>query len=280
MRKFFMTTMTAAMLFCLTGCGNNDVPGTNDAENNTVTETPMPTAEPTAADSEHSSNDNVTETAVNKGEFKIGAYAGNAVYETEGFSMSWIFTANFREDGTFTLVNDAGEEKGSGTYALADSYYTMSYSDGRTGSFVVLEDGSLMAMGDFPYGQASISSDTVGGLVLTYGITETSGYSLAAGTYKATYTKESAMAGTVVYEYSAELGEDGTFSYSVTFAMGETVYDGSAANGTYTLNGTTFLFTDSDGNVTEGTVTGEDTLTIALMASAMAKEPYEVTFTK
>lgn len=277
MRKFFMTTMTAAMLFCLTGCGNNDVSDTNGAENNTVTETPMPTAEPTVADSVPG---NGAAVVINGSELKVGAYAGNAVYETEGFSMSWIFTANFEEDGTFTLVNDAGEEKGSGTYAWNGLEYTMTYNDGRTGSFTVLEDGSLNVTGDLPYGQASISSDVVGGLVLTYGAAESSGYSLTAGTYQASYTKESAMAGTVVYEYSAEVGEDGTFSYSVSFAMGETVYDGSAASGTYTLNGTTFVFTDSDGNVTEGTLTDNDTLVIALMASAMAKEPYEVTFTK
>lgn len=86
------------------------------------------------------------------------------------------------------------------------------------------------------------------------------------------------MAGTVVYEYTAQIGEDGTFSYSVSFDMGGTVYDGSAASGTYTLESGAFTFTDSEGNVTVGTVTAENTLVISLMASSMAKEPYEVTF--
>ncbi len=104
-------------------------------------------------------------------------------------------------------------------------------------------------------------------------------YALTAGTYTGSYTKESAMAGTVTYVYTAQVGADGTFSYSVTFQMGETQYDGSSASGNYTLENGVFAFTDSEGNVTEGGLTANDTLVISLMASSMAKEPYEVTFT-
>ena len=86
------------------------------------------------------------------------------------------------------------------------------------------------------------------------------------------------MAGTVVYEYTAGIGEDGTFSYAVSFDMGGTIYEGSTASGNYTLENGVFTFTDNEGTVTEGVVTTENTLVISLMASAMAKEPYEVSF--
>jgi hypothetical protein len=87
------------------------------------------------------------------------------------------------------------------------------------------------------------------------------------------------MAGTVVYSYTATVGADGTFSYSVKFPMGGEMYDGASASGTYALDGDKFTFTDSEGNVTEGVLTADNTLKISLKASAMAKEPYEVTFT-
>ncbi len=108
--------------------------------------------------------------------------------------------------------------------------------------------------------------------------TATGNFAISAGTYNASYIKESAMAGTVEYIYSAEIGADGTFSYKVRFDMGNTTYDGSTANGTYIIDGNKFVFTDSEGTVTEGTLIAENTLVISLMASAMAKEPYEVTF--
>lgn len=303
MKKFLLTTMMAALMVCAAGCGNNaedNNAGATEAGNTAATVTPVPTQEP---EKENASDaDVVADTSVNEGEFKAGAYAGNASYASGEFSMSWVFTANFLADGTFTLINDSGEEKGAGTYALTEQCYTMTYSDDRTGTFVVQADGNLKVTSDLPYGQASISPDMVGGIVLTYSgeaaeagsseqtpaedtakepeadTTTAEGYSMVAGNYVASYTKESAMAGTVVYNYSATVGEDGTFSYSVSFAMGDTTYDGSAASGTYTLEGTKFVFTDSEGNVTEGTVTAENTLVISLSASAMAKTPYEVTF--
>lgn len=234
-----------------------------------------------------------TDPAVNAGELKPGAYAGTAAFSEGDFSMSWVFTVNFLEDGTFTLVNDAAEEKAAGTWALTDHCYTMTCADDRSCTFTVLEDGSLEIAGALPYGSATIEADKVGGIVLTYAgeavaaggeddggsdVEASADAALAAGTYAASYTKESAMAGTVVYEYTAEIGEDGSFSYRVSFDMGGTVYEGSAASGTYTVEDGVFTFTDSEGNATQGTVTGENTLVISLMASQMAKEPYEVTF--
>jgi hypothetical protein len=60
--------------------------------------------------------------------------------------------------------------------------------------------------------------------------------------------------------------------------MGGSLQEGVSANGTYTLTGNTFTFTDSEGNVTEGKLTADTTLVISLKASSMAKDPYEVTF--
>ena len=272
MKRIITIVLTLCMILCAVGCAAQD----------TTPETTLSTepSEPAAP-------------AVNAGELKPGAYAGSATYSEGDFSMSWVFTVNFLEDGTFTLVNDAAEEKAAGTWALTDNCYTMTCADDRTCTFTVKEDGSLEIAGALPYGSATIEADKVGGIILTYAgeaaaaggeedgdpdVEASADAALAAGTYTASYTKESAMAGTVVYEYTAEIGADGTFSYSVSFDMGGTVYDGSAASGTYTVENGIFTFTDSEGNVTEGAVTAENTLVISLMASQMAKEPYEVTF--
>ena len=266
MKRTATLILALCMLLCAAGCGAQEDPAT----------TP-PTDPPVSAAA-----------------LKPGAYAGSAAFTQGDFSMEWVFTLSFLEDGTFILVNDAAEEKASGTWALADGVYTMTDVDDRTCTFTVLEDGSLEIAGALPYGSASIEADKVGGIVLTYageeavlggepepetGAAASGDFTLAAGSYTASYTKESAMAGTVVYEYTAEIGTDGTFSYAVAFDMGDTRYDGSAASGTYTVEGGVFTFTDTDGNVTEGAVTAENTLVISLMASQMAKEPYEVTFT-
>ena len=269
MKRIITLVLALCLILCAAGCTAQD----------TTTETTLSTE--------------AAAPAVNAGELKPGAYAGTAAFSEGEFSMSWVFTVNFLEDGTFTLVNDAAEEKASGTWALTDTCYTMTCADDRSCTFTVQEDGSLEIAGALPYGSATIEADKVGGIILTYageaaaaGDEEVGGADaeasadavLAAGTYAASYTKESAMAGTVVYEYTAEVGADGTFSYAVSFDMGGTVYEGSAASGTYMVENGIFTFTDSEGNVTEGTVTAENTLVISLMASQMAKEPYEVTF--
>lgn len=268
MKRIITIVLALCMILCAVGC---------TAQNPVLETNPTEPAAP----------------AINAGELKPGAYAGSASFSEGDFSMSWVFTVNFLEDGTFNLVNDAAEEKAAGTWALTDKCYTMKTADDRSCTFTVREDGSLEIAGALPYGSATIEADKVGGIILTYaGDVAASGdadageddaqlstdATLAAGTYAASYTKESAMAGTVVYEYAAEIGEDGTFSYAVSFDMGGTVYEGSAASGTYTLENGVFTFTDSEGAVTEGMVTAENTLVISLMASAMAKEPYEVTF--
>lgn len=269
MKRIFAAILALCMILCA-GCAA------------TLTETTAPVE--------------ATAPAADEGELQMGVYGGSATYAEGGFSMSWVFTITFQEDGSFRLINDAGEEKGAGTWALTDNCYTMTYSDGRTATFVILADGALEVTSDLPFGKNGISPDMVGGIVLSYmgeasdipasnadaatGATAKAGdYTLSAGTYTASYTKESAMAGTVTYVYTAEVGAAGTFSYSVSFQMGETPYDGSAATGTYTLENGVFTFTDSEGNVTEGVLSADDTLVISLMASAMAKEPYEVTFT-
>ena len=61
--------------------------------------------------------------------------------------------------------------------------------------------------------------------------------------------------------------------------MKGTEYDGSSASGTYVVEDGKFIFTDMDGNVTEGSVIGENSFVISLKASDMASTPYEVTFT-
>lgn len=290
MKKILATSLVLSMLLCAAGCGSS---ATEESSSDTSASTSATDATSSAA--ETADADDATEAAVNEGEFKTGSYAGSSEYSTDDFNMSWNYTVSLNEDGTFTITDNAGEEKGAGTYALTDDCYTMTYSDDRTCTFVVQADGTLKVLNDLPYGMASISPDMVGGIVLEYSgeavsapdeettptdedIVSTGDFSIAAGAYTASYTKESPMAGTVVYNYAATIGEDDTFSYSVSFDMGGTMYEGAAASGTYSVDGGKFVFTDSEGTVTEGVLTADDTLVISLMASAMASDPYEVTF--
>ncbi len=280
MKRILTATLIFGMLLCTAGCA-----GTQEETTTTTT------AETTISETETTKG--TVDNSVNEGELKTGAYSGNSEYAEGEFSMAWNYTISLNDDGTFALTDDAGEEKGAGTYALTDDCYTMTYSDGRTCTFVVKADGTIKVTSDMPYGQASITPDMVGGITFTYSgeavvapeeetpaddDTLAGGdYALATGTYSASYVKESPMAGTVEYKYAAEIGAD-TFSYSVSFDMGGTVYDGCSASGTYTVDGGKFVFTDESGAVTEGILTADNTLVISLMASEMAKEPYEVTF--
>lgn len=280
MKKVLTATIILGVMLCASGCSTNTVQGNSSQTT-------------TSATTEAVSTEETVDNSVNEGELKTGTYSGSSAYSEGEFSMEWNYTISFNEDGAFTLTDNAGEEKGAGTYALTDNCYTMTYSDGRICIFVVQADGTIKVTSDMPYGQASITPDMVGGIVLNYSgeaitapeedapadnDTAIGGdYILAAGTYSASYIKESAMAGTVEYKYSAEIGAD-TFSYSVSFDMGGTVYDGCSASGTYTLDSGKFIFTDETGAVTEGTLTADNTLVISLKASNMAKEPYEVTF--
>ncbi len=276
MKRILAIFMIVAMMIALVACTND-----NADETTTTEET---TTETTAAH---------TETASNEGMFKAGVYTATSSYASGEMNMTWNFVLTLKEDGTFVLTNGT-DEKGAGTYALTDDCYTLTYSDERTCTFAVQADGTLILTADFPFGMATIQRALVGDIVFTYdrAVTEEGGneggeeggddtavYTIAAGTYAASYEKVSAMAGTVVYNYTATIGEDGTFSYGVTFAMGGQEMDGSSASGTYTVDGNTFTFTDSEGNVTEGKLTANNALTISLKASQMASTPYEVTFT-
>ncbi len=297
MKKHILTAaVILSMVIGALGCANADTKESTEA-NTSKTETTTKAIDATEATT--TTLEATTEASVNEREFKVGTYAGNASYTSGEFSMAWNFVVAFNGDGTFSLVNDAGEDKGAGTYALTDNCYTMTYSDGRTCTFTTQKDGTLKVVNELPYGQASIDPAMVGGIALSFKGEETQGsateetttasaekettvqtgsFTIAAGTYAASYTKESPMAGTVVYNYTAVIGADGTFSYAVKFDMAGNPYDGASANGTYVVDGSKFIFTDSEGNVTEGSLTANDTIVISLKASAMAKEPYEVTF--
>lgn len=265
MKRILATTLILGMMLCVAGCG--DKTGTETTGADSTTSAVVDTTAPV-----NSAN------AVNEGVLAMGSYTGSSVYAQDDFKMEWNYIITFDRSGRFIITDKEGTEKGSGTYAFADDHYTMTYSDDRACTFVVNKDGSLTMTSDLPYGKATISNDTVGGISVDYVGEAVDEAAIAAGTYNASYTKESAMAGTVVYEYVATVGEDGTFSYSVSFDMRGTAYDGASASGTYKVDGDKFIFTDSEGNVTEGKITAEKAIVISLKASAMASTPYEVTF--
>ena len=197
---------------------------------------------------------------------KVSSMAGTVVYN---------YTATVGADGTFaySVSFDMGGTpyegaSASGTYTLEGNVFTFTDSEGN------VTEGKLTAVNTLVISlkASSMAKDP-------YEVTfAPATYKLDEGIYLAAYEKVSQMAGTVVYNYTATVGADGTFAYSVSFDMGGTPYEGASATGTYTLNGSTFAFTDSEGNVTEGTLTADNTLVISLKASSMAKDPYEVTF--
>lgn len=280
MKRILSVLLMLAVVLSFAACTNNDTPDTPDVPD---------TSDSTPVDSD----DTPAAPAKNEGELKAGVYTATSSYAAEGMNMTWNFVLTLKADATFLLTDAEGTEKGSGTYALTGDCYTLSYADERSCTFVVQADGTLKMTGDFPYGTAQIKLSMVGDIIFTYAgevPTDTTPadttpaeepsvvYTIAPGAYMASYEKVSAMAGTVVYNYTATILEDGTFAYGVSFEMGGAYQEGVSAVGTYTLNGNTFTFTDSEGNVTEGKLTGDNTLVISLKASAMAKDPYEVTF--
>ena len=101
-------------------------------------------------------------------ELRVGTYIGSASYSSPDYNKTWHIELTFNDDFTFTLVNENGEEKGAGTYAQADSGYTMTYTDGRTCTFTILEDGTLSLTDPLPYGTASLDPAKVGDILLTY----------------------------------------------------------------------------------------------------------------
>ena len=280
MKRILSVLLMLAVVLSFAAC-TNDTPDTPDVPD---------TSDSTPVDS----GDTPAVPAKNEGELKAGVYTATSSYAAEGMNMTWNFVLTLKADATFLLTDAEGTEKGSGTYALTGDCYTLSYADERSCTFVVQADGTLKMTADFPYGTAQIKLSMVGDIIFTYAgevpadtdaAEDTSAatdnsqvYTIAPGIYMASYEKVSAMAGTVVYNYVATVLEDGTFAYSVSFEMGGAYQEGVSAVGTYALNGNTFTFTDSEGNVTEGKLIADNTLVISLKASTMAKDPYEVTF--
>lgn len=281
MKRILIALLMLAVVLSAAACAKDDTPDTPDVPD-TTDSMPADTEETPAAPA-----------AKNETELKAGVYTATSSYSAEGMNMTWNFVLTLKADGTFLLTDAEGTEKGTGTYALTDDCYTLTYADERSCTLAALADGTLKITADFPYGTAQIKLSMVGDIVFGFAgeipadttPAETTPaeepsviYTITPGIYMASYEKVSAMAGTVVYNYVATILDDGTFAYSVAFEMGGAYQEGVSAAGTYKVDGNTFTFTDSEGNVIEGKLTAENTLTISLKASTMAKDPYEVTF--
>ena len=106
-------------------------------------------------------------------ELRAETYIGSASYSSPDYNKTWHIELTFNDDLTFTMVNENGEEKGAGTYAQVDSDYTMTYTDGRTASFIVAADGSLNMTTDLPYGKSAIGPDLVDSIIPSNADTQT-----------------------------------------------------------------------------------------------------------
>ena len=296
MKRIFAVLIALLLMLTMVACADDDT-NTEDTSSAKAPET----TEDTSANTPETTAD----TSKNEAEFEAGVYTATSSYASDdgAMNMTWNFVLTLKADGTFTLTDAEGTDKGTGTYAITDDCYTMTYADERIAKFVVQADGTLKMTTDFPYGIATIQLALVGDIVFTYdaelsaklpaddnGNEDNKGneddkgdasetFTLAAGVYEASYEKVSQMAGTVVYKYTATVGSDNSFIYGVKFDMGGQTMEGSSASGTYAIDGNKFTFTPTEGEAIEGTLTADNTLKISLKASAMASEPYEVTFT-
>lgn len=240
MKKIIVTLLSLTMLFSLAGCTTQNTDSGESSRN-----------QETQNEETQNQDTQIADTSVNEGELQLGVYTGTVSYSQGEFSMTWNIVLDFNEDNTFVLSNETGEEKGAGTYELTDSAYTMTYNDGRACAFSVQQDGSLALTTEMPYGKAAIGLDEVGGIVLNY----------HGESYEFTTPETDATTG------------------ATSDASGVSIAAGSySASGTYVVEDGKFVFTDTEGNVIEGTVTDENTFVISLKASEMASDPYEVTF--
>lgn len=156
MKKISITFLSLAIVLSLTACNGQNT-DTESSSMNTDTQ-----------NKESSFMSENTEDSVNQAKVQVGVYTGSATYTQDEFSMTWNIIVDFKEDNTFVLYNEKGEEKGAGTYELTDAGYTMKYSDDRSTTFVIQEDDSLKMTEALPFGSAGIDLDKVGDIILNY----------------------------------------------------------------------------------------------------------------
>ncbi len=108
---------------------------------------------------------------------------------------------------------------------------------------------------------------------------------VVVGNYTGSYTKESAMAGTVVYTYSLNVKEDGSYTYEVSFPMGGETYT-NTETGTYETEANVITFTPSadtkfknDAETYTGILENGVVKTVTKCVSSYASSATELDFT-
>ena len=215
----------------------------------------------------------------------VGTYEKNIA--AMGMSVTYYYNATFNADGTFNYFVKyimGGVQDGvniSGTYAVEGNTVTLTPAEGAAITGTLTADNTLsIAL------QATTISTTAYDVTFTAGdhvipeLPPVADYTLAAGTYVGTYEKNiEAMGMSVTYYYNATFNADGTFNYFVKYIMMGSVQDGVNISGTYAVEGNTVTLTPAEGTAITGTLTADNTLAIALQATAMSTTAYDVTFT-
>ncbi len=200
-----------------------------------------------------------------------------------GMAMKWYI--KITADGKFVIstARDYSAVKGEGTVGDKDGTYMFVYSDNtadnpKTATFK-FEGKNMVFSTKVPIGAASVSPSDDGTVFPTAVLIA---HEELLGSYYGSYTKESAMAGTVVYDFQLDLTYGSKYTFASSFTMGTTSMT-RTETGTFDVNGKEISFTalDVDGEKVEtpAAVKGsieDKVIKAAFKLSMMASAPQEI----
>lgn len=234
-------------------------------------------------------------------EVKETVKALNGTYELDGtpYGMPMTWYINIDNAGNFKISTNREftTDKGNGKVTESNGTYVFLYSDStndapKTAEFTVV-NGNLVFSTRVPVGTAGVkeNEETGSGPVIAQIIA----FEDKLGEYVGSYTKESAMGGSITYDYSLILGSGKSYKFTSSFTMGMAEY-AYAEEGSFDIVGTTFKLTAlkevTSANIETGELTAienpttvegtfeNDTIQISLKASPMGSARYDSTLVK